>query len=216
MPNPALPSTESRWPAYILAGGQSSRFGSDKARVEIAGRANVVRLAEQLQSRGCAVALVAQQTRDYADLGIRTLSDAIPNAGPLAGVITALEDLRLRCNPPRGSDDRLPDANANCWILTCDLLGSDWSWMDRLMAEHLPTALVTAFEEDAFRPFPAIYTHAMLSVAKRVWGEGGRSMRSAFSAAGPRVHWVPPRGIALPRSFNTPEELQRALAELDS
>lgn len=215
MPNSTMPSIESRWPAYILAGGQSSRFGSDKARVEIAGRANVVRLAEQLQSRTCAVSLVAQRTSDYADLAIRTLSDVIPNAGPLAGVITVLEDLHSQLNPSAGSRKASPDANTNCWILTCDLLVSDWSWMDCLMAEHPPTALVTAYEDGSFRPFPAIYSLAMLPVAKRVWAEGGRSMRSALTAAGPRVHWVQPRGMVLPRSFNTPEELQIALRQPD-
>lgn len=215
MPNPGMPSSKARWPAYILAGGQSSRFGSDKARVEIAGRANVLRLAEHLQSRACAVALVAQRTSDYADLAIRTLSDVVPNEGPLAGVITVLEDLHWQLNLSAGSHKASPDANTNCWILTCDLLVKDWDWMDRLMSEHPPTALVTAYEDGSFRPFPAIYSLAMLPVAKRVWGEGGRSMRSAFAAAGPRVQWVQPRGIVLPRSFNTPEELQLALEQLD-
>lgn len=202
-------------PAYILVGGKSSRFGRDKARVEVEGRANVVSLAEPLKSRCRSVTLVAQRTEDYADLGIFTISDLEANAGPLAGVMTALENLRLQTNPPRDSIDGLPYAHASCWILSCDLLVRDWAWMDRLTAVHSPESLVTAYRDATFRPFPAIYTLPMLSVVKQVWDAGQRSMRSALAAAEPRVHWVQPDGLEMPHSFNTPDEFQQAVDELD-
>lgn len=203
-------------PAYILVGGKSSRFGRDKARVEVDGRANVVSLAESLKSRCRSVTLVAQRIEDYADLGIFTLSDLEANAGPLAGVMTALENLRLQASPPRDSIDGFPYVHASCWILSCDLLVRDWAWMDRLTAEHSADSMVTAYRDATFRPFPAIYTLQMLSVVKRVWGAGERSMRNALAAAEPRVHWVQPDGLEMPRSFNTPDEFQQAVDALNT
>ena len=63
--------------ACILAGGQSSRMGRDKADVLLGGRS---------------LLKIAQDT--VSELGIRNLviaEDVVPKCGPLGGIITALE-----------------------------------------------------------------------------------------------------------------------------
>ena len=91
--------------AFVLAGGKSSRMGRDKALLEIAGEpliTRTVRLAASVASR---VSVVGGADR-LTGLGLDILSDEIPNAGPLAGIATALNatshdwNLILACDLP--------------------------------------------------------------------------------------------------------------------
>ena len=75
----------------ILAGGRSSRFGSDKALAALAGRPVIAHVARALDS--CADVLAVAGGRDAATiLGIRLLPDppGCPG-GPLAGVLAGLQ-----------------------------------------------------------------------------------------------------------------------------
>lgn len=76
---------------YVLTGGRSSRFGSDKARYEIDGRPLAWITAEKVRQAAGSVALVGAPQR-YADLGLRLIADPREDFGPAAGIVAALED----------------------------------------------------------------------------------------------------------------------------
>lgn len=73
---------------YVLAGGASSRFGSDKAQAELGGKPMLARMRELLLSvcRDVHIIVAAKATGDDAGL----IADRWPGAGPLGGIITAL------------------------------------------------------------------------------------------------------------------------------
>ena len=48
-------------PAYILAGGKSSRFGSDKARAQVGGEALVARIARLAREAGVSRGVVIRR-----------------------------------------------------------------------------------------------------------------------------------------------------------
>jgi molybdenum cofactor guanylyltransferase len=75
--------------AYVLAGGGSTRFGRDKALVEIDGAPMLLRMRALLTAVTKEVNVIAAPHR-YADLGITAISDRWEGQGPLAGIITAL------------------------------------------------------------------------------------------------------------------------------
>jgi molybdenum cofactor guanylyltransferase len=101
---------------YVLAGGGSTRFGRDKALVELSGKPMLSRMTELLQAVTKEVKLVAPPNK-YAKLGIEILPDRWPGEGPLGGIIAALENTAA-------SDP------ARQWnlILSCDMpfLTKDW------------------------------------------------------------------------------------------
>jgi molybdopterin-guanine dinucleotide biosynthesis protein A len=78
--------------SYVLCGGRSRRFGRDKARVEVRGRPLLLHVAHRMDSVASPVTAVAERAGAYEDLGLRTLGDRHPHAGPLAGILVALED----------------------------------------------------------------------------------------------------------------------------
>jgi molybdopterin-guanine dinucleotide biosynthesis protein A len=77
--------------AAIVAGGQARRFGgADKCRLIVGGRPIIVRQIDVLQRVANPVFIVANAAERFADLGVAVQPDAIPVAGALAGLYTAL------------------------------------------------------------------------------------------------------------------------------
>lgn len=76
--------------AYILAGGASTRFGRDKALVQIDGKSMLLRMRELLESLGGHPRIVVAPDK-HPELGVSALADRWPGEGPLGGIITALQ-----------------------------------------------------------------------------------------------------------------------------
>lgn len=70
----------------ILAGGHSSRMGTDKAFVEIHGRTMLASVAEALSAVVDDIVVVGRAELE----GYRAIPDETPHQGPLTGVVTAL------------------------------------------------------------------------------------------------------------------------------
>ncbi|MCY2983348.1 MAG: molybdenum cofactor guanylyltransferase [Planctomycetota bacterium] len=193
--------------AYILAGGQSRRFGKNKALVSISGEPLIVRLASQLASEGHEVTLVVQKATDYSAYGIPLIEDGVDHAGPLAGVLAALR-------ASSGCGDKW------CLISSCDIL--DWrkEWFPVLKAAveskaGARTAIFLGQEPQDFSPFPGLYHSMLLGLAEELWSEGVRSMREfhrRIESHG-EVEKCPLRPDLLPKTFNTQSELGLLLGE---
>jgi molybdopterin-guanine dinucleotide biosynthesis protein A len=83
--------------AVILAGGQSSRMGRDKAALELAGETLLARQIRLVQAAGAAEVFISGRAgRDDTKFGCPVLADNFPQAGPLAGIESALQKC---CNP---------------------------------------------------------------------------------------------------------------------
>jgi len=74
---------------YVLAGGGSTRFGRDKALVEIDGTPMLLRMRALLGDITKEVNVIAAPHK-YVPLGITSVPDRWEGQGPLAGIITAL------------------------------------------------------------------------------------------------------------------------------
>lgn len=134
-------------PAYILAGGKSSRFGSDKARATVDGRPLILRVAAALEPQP--VTVIAGEQDKYLDLGLKTIADLNPGLGPMAGLQTALHDAHAR-----GCDRAI--------LVSCDLVGIQRQWVDSLLSVQ-PPADVVAFRSEFWEPMCAIYRTTLIS-----------------------------------------------------
>ncbi len=76
---------------YVLVGGRSSRFGSNKALFRIDGMPMALRVARELGRFVQPITLVGDPTT-YRSLGLPTIPDLAVGTGPLGGIVTALED----------------------------------------------------------------------------------------------------------------------------
>jgi molybdopterin-guanine dinucleotide biosynthesis protein A len=76
--------------AIILAGGKSSRMGTNKALLKINKKSNIERIKDKLKLRFDDIILVTNEPEVYDFLGLKMAADRYPGMGPLAGVHAGL------------------------------------------------------------------------------------------------------------------------------
>jgi len=83
---------------FVLAGGQSSRMGRDKALLEFAGRPLVAHALDLFQEAGITAMIAGTASPALRSLPIFALvvEDASPGLGPLSGICTALSIISAR------------------------------------------------------------------------------------------------------------------------
>jgi molybdopterin-guanine dinucleotide biosynthesis protein A len=101
---------------YVLAGGGSTRFGSDKALAEIAGQPMLLRMIKLLSDSVASDVRVVGAASQYGKFAVPCVKDRWPGEGPLGGILTALLDTQ----PGSG--------RAWCMVLSCDMpfLNAEW------------------------------------------------------------------------------------------
>lgn len=82
----------SRLAGAVLAGGAGRRLGGvDKARLEIDGERLVDRVLRALEAVAAPLVVVRGDRPELTGLTVPQIADALPDAGPLAGLVAALE-----------------------------------------------------------------------------------------------------------------------------
>jgi len=189
-------SDRDRVPAYILAGGRSRRFGSDKARALVDGAPLITALARAIAPLVASVTVVAAREEAYADLGLRTIADDVPGRGPLGGLVRAFRDAEPG------------------WLLllACDWLGAREHWIGRLMKERRPDCDVVAFEGEWYEPLMALYHTRIESDARRQLSGDDASLQTLL--AGVRTVGVPlPEDWSHATNLNEPMQKKRTARE---
>lgn len=146
---------------YLLAGGKSTRFGSDKARALWDGVPLLLWVLRSLGNFSASVRVVAREAGAYDDLGVETIADIHLDRGPLGGLHRSLQDLQERQEE---------------WLLLmpCDLLGVEEAWLWALWSERREGDRAVAFQSERWEPLCALYHVSALSVveAQIVRGDG--------------------------------------------
>ena len=173
-----LPSSSSLLTGAILAGGHSSRFGSNKALFAPDGETLISKAADLLRPLTGEVLVSASpaHARTYDFLGLEIVEDLHPDNGPLGG----LEALLQRCSTP--------------WllVLTCDMPFVD---SDALltMIRHalqpqghhhgvLPRALAWRRCDGSISPFPLLIEQDALAILQDRIRAGKLSMKGLLCA----------------------------------
>ncbi len=119
----------------ILAGGKSSRMGTNKALLPIQGLPNIERLRDELAarvphdgillaSRVSKVIVVTNEPDEYQFLGEMTVSDRHPGKGPLAGIQVGLDASPSDWNLVVACDMPFASAEAGRFLLQQAMTGS--------------------------------------------------------------------------------------------
>jgi molybdopterin-guanine dinucleotide biosynthesis protein A len=74
---------------YILAGGKSSRMGTDKGLLLIEGKAMIEYVIQQMQPLFSNLVIVSNNP-EYEKFGLKVIPDLIKDIGPAGGIYTAL------------------------------------------------------------------------------------------------------------------------------
>ena len=180
----------------MLAGGRSSRFGSDKALADLDGRSLIARVIEQLVRRFQEVLISAADSECYGFLGVPVIADRLPGAGPLAGIECAVESARFD----------------TVFVVACDVPVIEMSVVELLLAAAAD-ADVAAPVFDGRHPEPlfAVYRRSALPAISRVLRHGSRGVQEVYRSVRCRTVEIPDAGWYT--NLNTEREYRRFLDE---
>lgn len=186
-------------PLYIQAGGQSKRFGQNKARQLLHGQPLIVSVANTLSPHVQDTFAIGKEDREYDDLGLTTVPDILPNQGPLGGLLTALTHRSTQ-----------PQHNGWCAVVSCDMAGLQGQWLDLLWHARTPDSSIVAFHSERWDPLFALYHVGLLPDITQRLHDNQRAMWRFLEQNNATA--VPhPDGWEHVVSINTPDDLQRVL-----
>ena len=186
--------------AFVLAGGQSTRMGVDKAFVELEGRTLLVHALALAGSVASDVCIVGSREK-FAALG-EVVEDEFPQHGPLGGIHAAL----------RASSSELN------LMLAVDMPFVEIRFLQYLFqeADRHESAIVTIPRAaGAWQTLCAVYRKPFADLAEQALREGKNKIDPLFREIPIRIldepelttHQFSPNMF---RNLNTPEELEQA------
>jgi molybdopterin-guanine dinucleotide biosynthesis protein A len=183
----------------VLAGGQSQRFGSDKAAATLGGKTLVERAAETLACVFDEVVVVS--SRDTPAGGWTRVADLRPGEGPLAGIEAA-----LRYATERGLE--------GAFVLACDLPLVDAGTVRAIVAAvgNGCAAAPRREGEPGWEPLCAAYRVECLARASDALDREERSAQVVLDRVAAAPVKVPG---ALLLNVNTPADHSRAVSVLE-
>ena len=191
---------------FILAGGQSSRMGSEKGLLPFAGKPLVLRMARLVEFAGDAPVIIGPPGK-YGGIGFRVVDDDRRGVGigggPLVGICTALR------------------AATRGWnlIVACDLPFLTREWLEFLRARALdsPADVVIPLNEGGYEPLCAMYRKRCYQEIAAALARGVRKVTDGLAgltmSAIAREEWkgFDPSG-RLFKNVNTPADYDEACA----
>ncbi|MBM4344569.1 MAG: formate dehydrogenase accessory sulfurtransferase FdhD [Deltaproteobacteria bacterium] len=176
----------------VLAGGRSSRFGSDKARAVWHSKALLLHAIDTLSAVCDRVAVVVGDETRYRDLlpaHVQVVVDATPHQGPLEGLRAGLATLA---------------AGQIALVAPCDVVGVDATWLAELPRALSAGTLAAAFRHadttgkaSGWEPLHAAYQAELLAHWRDHLPADLRSPSQLLRALGPRA-----RAVALPNAWH--------------
>ncbi len=187
---------------FILAGGRSTRMGSDKALLRLGGTTLIERFIALGRELAETVKVVGARER-YADFGSEVVEDEFQQCGPLGGIHAALGASQTALNMVVAVDSPMVTADFLRYLVK--------------RAQEKPDALATVPDAaGAVQGTCAVYRRPFRAVAEQQLRRG--KCRITETLALVRVEYVEEDEIrgagfdpaTLFRNLNTPEEFARA------
>ena len=187
--------SEKGWAGVVLAGGQSSRMGRDKALLPFNGKPLIARAIDILRPHVDELLIIGDPNK-YDGFGPLALADDSPGLGPLGGIVTAL---RYEWN------DRL-------LILACDMPHVNANFIGHLKARSDEGFdAVVAQCDGHLEPLAAVYHRSCRAVFSAQLAAGALKLSDAIERVRTCYSQVCPGEEGWPddlfRNINAPSDL---------
>jgi molybdopterin-guanine dinucleotide biosynthesis protein A len=179
----------------VLAGGNSSRMGQSKAKINWHGKEQQYYLADLLSSCCEDVFISCREDQtEQMEAKYKTITDRYENGGPLEAILSAFE--------------YFPDS---AWlVLACDLPLMDLLTLNYLKQQRGVSKIATAFEspvDSLPEPLAAIWETESYQVLKMYQQKEQLSLRQILIEHGAKTIKAPVSGALI--NVNTPDDAKR-------
>ncbi len=185
----------------VLAGGKSSRMGTNKALLSFGGQRLIERIISALRLLFPEVLIIGGTPGPYDDLGVRVVPDRIPEKGSLGGIYTAVAAA----------------SSPHAFVMACDMPFFNSPLVRHMQDLAAEADIVIPRSPDGLQPLHAIYGKACLPHMEETIRSGDFRIIRFFPKV--RVREVGPEvlaaldleGLAF-LNTNTPGEFAEAVA----
>jgi len=134
----------------VLAGGKSSRMGTEKGLVIFKGKP-LIEYSLDVLKNSCDEIIISSNSESYDAFGFPVLKDEFPDSGPMGGIYTCLKASKNEINI----------------VVSCDMPLVDAKFLDKLLTFSDDFAAVVPWhEKEFFEPLCAVYNKNLLAVFK--------------------------------------------------
>lgn len=184
---------------FVLAGGQSSRMGREKAWLPIGSRPLIEVILGRIRHCVDRTVIIANlhNRSEFEHLAVEAvLTDIVPGCGPLMGVYTGLMHTETELNV----------------FVSCDMPWIAGEWLEELMAACSLPALAVASQQPGCRiqPLPLVCRAKVIREVGALLNLRERSLQALFKRPRTRLITVEaPRLWPAFANINTPEDYAR-------
>jgi len=183
--------------AVILAGGNSSRMGRDKALLQIGNKPLIEYILNQLKPHFGEVLISAKDPCRYAHLDADVVVDFTRKEGPIFGIASALKAAK----------------NERVFITTCDTPTINLKLVETMLnVSSRYDCVVPTFRDDLYEPLFAVYHKSVSHAIEKMLGKGERSVVKLFSKV--KVDYVRAEESNWFKNLNTMEDYREFTREL--
>ncbi len=182
----------------VLAGGKSSRMGTNKALARLNGKTLIEQVVRTVDRGAVKPIIITNTPEDFTFLGLPLFPDIIKNVGPLGGIYTALK----YCTA------------THCLIIACDLPFLTKELIELLYRQPLTHDILAVDAGNGVEPLCAVYSKSCLPGMKKQIDSGNYRVTDFYSNVRVRIINLKHEDRRFhPQVFfniNTPEDLRKA------
>lgn len=146
--------------AIILAGGKSSRMGSDKSLLKLGNKTLIEHVVDSIRPYVSAVIVVTNDEEKYSFLNnVTFVPDIIKNQGPFIGLISGIKSIDTKW----------------CFVTSCDMPLIDGNIIEYLWRRK-DKYIVSPFSNYGYEPLISLYSKDILPYAEKLMTEDMRSI----------------------------------------
>ncbi len=175
----------------ILAGGKSSRMGSEKGLILFDGKPFIQHIIEAVQPLVDEIMIVSSNP-DYDTFGITRVEDIIPDAGPIAGLHAGLTHSKTTHN----------------LVVSCDVPLITSEFLKKLVQEKEDYDIIQFEMEGKTIPLIALYQKRCAETCVELLTNGERRLRKLVSVVKTKTIPVSEKNHVLVTNINTVEDLK--------
>ena len=186
--------------AYILAGGKSSRLGTDKGLYLLNGKPIIEYVISQLKPVVTNIVIVTNN-KEYEQFGYEIIADNIADNGPSGGIHAALKHTGTNQN----------------FIVSCDMPFITSDSILFMINNSMGYQITVPVNNGKFEPLFAVFSKECFTKWEEIINNGTKKMMdiiNQFNTLKVNIDNNPlfPKSLFL--NINTPEDLQKAVDKL--
>lgn len=186
--------------AFILAGGKSSRMGTDKGFAVLEGKTFISRISAVV-SQQFPDLIIITNNNNYDNLGFRVMGDIIPEQGPIGGIYTGLIN---------------SDSEINLFV-SCDIPLITPELISFLVSKYKNQNALVVKHQNGIEPLCGIYSKNISSTLLQLIEEKKLSMHNALNKISADTIDITNEDFYsknILKNINSPDELKKAEEDL--